>query len=441
VTIIDKGISDFTSEGAQEIQTRQVAGGVEVLREVGSVLRLSEADAAVLADREDDAQTTILNMGPQHPSTHGVLRLMIELDGETVIRVKPVVGYLHTGMEKTGEELTYVQGATNNTRMDYLAPISNEMAYCLAAEKLLGVELPERAVWIRMLLAEVGRIISHVTFLATNGMDIAAISMMLYGFREREELLRFMEMVTGLRMNHNFIRVGGTAADLPDGWEARLNTILDNTERRLEEYDILMTNQPIWQERLQGVGTITTEEALALGVTGPILRSTGYAWDLRKDMPYLAYDQVEFDVIVGHYGDCFDRYAIRLNEIRESIRICRQVMKRMPHGDYRVQDKKVTPPPRARIDESMEALIHHFKLFTEGIKVPEGEAYVGIESPRGELGCYMVSDGTGKPWRMRTRPPSYIHLQCLPHMMHRGVIADAVAVISSVDPILGEVDR
>jgi NADH-quinone oxidoreductase subunit D len=441
VTIIDKGISDFTSEGAQEIQTRQVAGGVEVLREVGSVLRLSEADAAVLADREDDAQTTILNMGPQHPSTHGVLRLMIELDGETVIRVKPVVGYLHTGMEKTGEELTYVQGATNNTRMDYLAPISNEMAYCLAAEKLLGVELPERAVWIRMLLAEVGRIISHVTFLATNGMDIAAISMMLYGFREREELLRFMEMVTGLRMNHNFIRVGGTAADLPDGWEARLNTILDNTERRLEEYDILMTNQPIWQERLQGVGTITTEEALALGVTGPILRSTGYAWDLRKDMPYLAYDQVEFDVIVGQYGDCFDRYAIRLNEIRESIRICRQVMKRMPHGDYRVQDKKVTPPPRARIDESMEALIHHFKLFTEGIKVPEGEAYVGIESPRGELGCYMVSDGTGKPWRMRTRPPSYIHLQCLPHMMHRGVIADAVAVISSVDPILGEVDR
>jgi NADH-quinone oxidoreductase subunit D len=441
VTIIDKGISDFTSEGAQEIQTRQVAGGVEVLREVGSVLRLSEADAAVLADREDDAQTTILNMGPQHPSTHGVLRLMIELDGETVIRVKPVVGYLHTGMEKTGEELTYVQGATNNTRMDYLAPISNEMAYCMAAEKLLGVELPERAVWIRMLLAEVGRIISHVTFLATNGMDIAAISMMLYGFREREELLRFMEMVTGLRMNHNFIRVGGTAADLPDGWEARLNTILDNTERRLEEYDILMTNQPIWQERLQGVGTITTEEALALGVTGPILRSTGYAWDLRKDMPYLAYDQVDFDVIVGQYGDCFDRYAIRLNEIRESIRICRQVMKRMPHGDYRVQDKKVTPPPRARIDESMEALIHHFKLFTEGIKVPEGEAYVGIESPRGELGCYMVSDGTGKPWRMRTRPPSYIHLQCLPHMMHRGVIADAVAVISSVDPILGEVDR
>ena len=441
MTVIDKGISDFTSEGAQEIQTRQVAGGVEVLREVGSVLRLSEADAAVLADREDDAQTTILNMGPQHPSTHGVLRLMIELDGETVIRVKPVVGYLHTGMEKTGEELTYVQGATNNTRMDYLAPISNEMAYCLAAEKLLGVELPERAVWIRMLLAEVGRIISHVTFLATNGMDIAAISMMLYGFREREELLRFMEMVTGLRMNHNFIRVGGTAADLPDGWEARLTTILDNTERRLEEFDVLMTGQPIWRERLQGVGVMTAEEAISLGATGPLLRSTGYAWDLRRDMPYLRYDQVDFDVVVGSYGDCFDRYAIRLAEIRESIRIIRQCMAKMPTGDYRIQDKKVTPPPRARIDESMEALIHHFKIFTEGFKVPEGEVYVAVENPRGELGCYLVSDGSPNPVRMHIRGPSFVNLQTLPHLMKDSLIADTVAIVSSVDPIMGDVDR
>jgi NADH-quinone oxidoreductase subunit D len=242
-------------------------------------------------------------------------------------------------------------------------------------------------------------------------------------------------------MNHNFIRVGGTAADLPDGWEARLNTILDNTERRLEEYDILMTNQPIWQERLQGVGTITTEEALALGVTGPILRSTGYAWDLRKDMPYLAYDQVEFDVIVGQYGDCFDRYAIRLNEIRESIRICRQVMKRMPHGDYRVQDKKVTPPPRARIDESMEALIHHFKLFTEGFRVPPGETYVAVESPRGEIGCYLVSDGTAKPYRLHIRGPSFYNLQSMDAMVPGGMFADAVAVVSSIDPIMGEVDR
>ena len=435
-------IVEFTSEGSQEMQARELTTGVEALREVGAVMRLSESDAAVLAYRAPaDGDTTILNMGPQHPSTHGVLRVMVELDGETVVRVKPVVGYLHTGMEKTGEELTYVQGATNVTRMDYLAPLFNELTYCMAAERLLDIELPERATWIRMMLSEVNRLVSHVTFLGTNGMDIAAVSMMLYGFREREELLRFLEMVTGVRMNHNFIRVGGTAADLPDGWAHRLTTILDNTERRLEEYDILMTNQPIWQERLQGVGVITTDEALALGVTGPILRSTGYAWDLRKHQPYLAYDQVDFDVVVGQYGDCFDRYAIRLNEMRESIRILRQVIKRMPKGDYRVQDKKVTPPPRARIDESMEALIAHFKLFTEGIKVPAGEAYAAVESPRGELGCYMVSDGTGKPWRMRWRPPSYIHLQCLPHMMYQGTMADAVAVISSVDPILGEVDR
>ena len=435
-------IVEFTSEGSQEMQARELTTGVEALREVGAVMRLSESDAAVLADRAPaDGDTTILNMGPQHPSTHGVLRVMVELDGETVVRVKPVVGYLHTGMEKTGEELTYVQGATNVTRMDYLAPLFNELTYCMAAERLLDIELPERATWIRMMLSEVNRLVSHVTFLGTNGMDIAAVSMMLYGFREREELLRFLEMVTGVRMNHNFIRVGGTAADLPDGWAHRLTTILDNTERRLEEYDILMTNQPIWQERLQGVGVITTDEALALGVTGPILRSTGYAWDLRKHQPYLAYDQVDFDVVVGQYGDCFDRYAIRLNEMRESIRILRQVIKRMPKGDYRVQDKKITPPPRARIDESMEALIAHFKLFTEGIKVPAGEAYAAVESPRGELGCYMVSDGTGKPWRMRWRPPSYIHLQCLPHMMYQGTMADAVAVISSVDPILGEVDR
>ena len=434
-------VSDFTSEGTQELQSRPLTTGVEALREVGAVLRMSETDAASLADRPDDGDTTVLNMGPQHPSTHGVLRVMIELDGETVVRVKPVVGYLHTGMEKTGESLTYLQGMTNVTRMDYLSPLSNELTYCTTAEQLLGVQLPERAIWIRMLLAEVDRLTSHATFLATNGMDIAAVSMMLYGFREREELVRFTEMITGLRMNHNFIRVGGTAADLPDGWAKRLTKILNETERRLEEYDTLLTDQPIWQERLQGVGVITTDEALSLGVTGPILRSTGYAWDLRKHMPYLAYDQVDFDVVVGQYGDCFDRYAIRLNEMRESIKILRQIITKMPRGDYRVQDKKVTPPPRKRIDESMEALIHHFKLFTEGIKVPAGESYAAIESPRGELGCYMVSDGTSKPWRMRWRPPSFIHLQCLPHMMHGGTMADAVAVISSVDPILGEVDR
>ena len=435
-----------TNEGAQEMRSRSEIGARELLREVGAVLRMSEAEAAKLgqvpADPDED-QTMIINMGPQHPSTHGVLRLMLELQGETVLRCKPIIGYLHTGMEKTGEELTFLQGGTNVTRMDYLSPLNNELVFSMAVEKLLGIEndIPERAVWMRMLLSELNRMSSHLLFLATNGMDIGAVSMMLYGWREREEVLRFFQKVTGLRMNHNFIRPGGLAADLPPGWRDDVLSILETLPPRLAEYDILMTDQPIWRERLQGVGVITADEALALGTSGPILRSTGVAWDLRRDQPYLRYEDVEFDVIVGTYGDAFDRYAIRLNEIRESIRIVYQILDRMPLGDYRIQNKKVTPPPRARIDESMEALIHHFKIFTEGFKVPEGEVYVGIESPRGEIGCYIVSDGGPKPYRIHMRAPSFVNIQALPHMMRGGLVADAVAVISSVDPVLGEVDR
>ncbi|MEJ5253976.1 MAG: NADH-quinone oxidoreductase subunit D [Acidimicrobiales bacterium] len=433
----------FTSEGAQELTSRGVVAAAERLREQGAVLRLSEAEAAAQAELETapEDETMIINMGPQHPSTHGVLRLMLELRGETVLRCKPVIGYLHTGMEWTGEELTYLQGPTNVTRMDYASPLFNELAFSLCVEKLLGIEVPPRAVWIRMLMTELNRISSHLLFLATNGMDLGAVSMMLYGWREREEVLRFFQTVTGLRMNHNYIRPGGVAADLPPGWRDGVLRLLEMIPPRLEEYDTLMTGQPIWRERLQGVGVISAEECLALGVTGPILRSTGFAWDLRRDMPYLAYDEVEFDVVVGTFGDSFDRYAIRLNEIRESIRIVHQVLDRMPSGDYRIQDKKVTPPPRARIDESMEALIHHFKIFTEGFKVPEGEAYAAVESPRGELGCYIVSDGSSHPYRMHIRAPSFYNIQALPHLMHGGLVADAVAVISSVDPIMGEVDR
>jgi len=435
-----------THEGAQEMRPRSEISAKEILREVGSVLRMSEAEVAKLgqmpADADED-QTMIINMGPQHPSTHGVLRLMLELQGEKVLRCKPIIGYLHTGMEKTGEELTYMQGGTNVTRMDYLSPLNNELVFSMAVEKLLGIEndIPERAVWMRMLLSELNRMSSHLLFLASNGMDLGAVSMMLYGWREREEVLRFFQKVTGLRMNHNFIRPGGVAADLPPGWRDDVLTILEMLPGRLAEYDILMTDQPIWRERLQGVGVITADEALALGTSGPILRSTGVAWDLRRDQPYLHYDEVEFDVIVGSYGDAFDRYAIRINEIRESIRIVRQVLDAMPLGDYRIQNKKVTPPPRARIDESMEALIHHFKIFTEGFKVPEGEVYVAIESPRGEIGCYIVSDGGPKPYRIHMRAPSFVNIQALPHMMRGGLVADAVAVISSIDPVLGEVDR
>ncbi|MEY2995319.1 MAG: NADH-quinone oxidoreductase subunit [Actinomycetota bacterium] len=434
-----------TSEGAQEMRPRSELGAKELMREVGSVLRMSEAEAAQLGQMptDDEDQTMIINMGPQHPSTHGVLRLMLELQGETVLRCKPVIGYLHTGMEKTGEDLTFLQGGTNVTRMDYLSPLNNELVFSMATEKLLGIDgdIPERAVWMRMLLSEMNRMSSHLLFLATNGMDLGAVSMMLYGWREREEVLRFFQKVTGLRMNHNFIRPGGLAADLPPGWRDDVLSILEMLPPRLEEYDILMTDQPIWRERLQGIGVITAEEALALGTSGPILRSTGVPFDLRRDMPYMHYDELDFDVIVGSYGDAFDRYAIRLNEIRESIKIVYQILDRMPSGDYRIQNKKVTPPPRARIDESMEALIHHFKIFTEGFKVPEGEVYVGIESPRGEIGCYIVSDGGPKPYRIHMRAPSFVNIQALPHMMRGGLVADAVAVISSVDPVLGDVDR
>jgi NADH-quinone oxidoreductase subunit D len=433
-----------TYEGSQELTPRKGAGAAELMREVGSVLRMSEAEVAALADDQPtEDQTMILNMGPQHPSTHGVLRLMLELEGETVLRSKPVIGYLHTGMEKTGETLTYLQGPTNVTRMDYASPLFNELVFSLATETLLGIDgdIPPRAQWIRMLLCELNRMSSHLLFLATNGLDLGAVSMMLFGWREREETLRLLEMITGLRMNHNFIRPGGVAADLPDGWRDGVLRVLDLCAPRLDEYDELLTGQPIYRARLQGVGVITAEEAIALGATGPILRSTGLPWDLRKDMPYLFYDQVEFAAVVGSYGDAFDRYAIRLNEVRESMAIVRQILDALPLGDYRIQDRKVTPPPRARIDESMEALIHHFKIFTEGFKVPEGEVYCAVESPRGELGCYIVSDGSAVPYRMRIRGPSFVNVQALPHMLRGGLIADAVAVISSVDPIMGETDR
>ncbi len=386
-------------------------------------------------------ETMVVNMGPQHPSTHGVLRLMVELDGEIVLDAKPIIGYLHTGMEKTGEELTFVQGCTNVTRMDYASPLSNELVFCLATEKLLGIDIPERATWARMLLVELNRISSHLLFQATNGMDLGAVSMMIYGWREREEVLRILEKITGLRMNHNFIRVGGIAADLPDDWQKDVLKVCDLVEKGVRQYDQILTGNPIFQERMVGVGILSTEDALALSATGPILRSTGYAWDLRKDQPYLAYEDVEFDVITTTNGDVFDRYRIRLFEILESVKIVKQCVEMMPKGDYRVQDKKVTPPPRARIDESMEALIHHFKLFTEGFKVPAGETYAAVESPRGEIGCYIVSDSESKPLRMHVRGPSFYNLQSMVPMMKGRYFADAVAVISSVDPIMGEVDR
>ena len=412
---------------------------------MGAVLRLPEGVAVDPSDidiEQTDDETMIINMGPQHPSTHGVLRLMLELDGETVLRTKPVIGYLHTGMEKTGEELTYVQGSTNVTRMDYLAPLHNELVLSLAVEALLGAEMPPRSDWIRMLMVELNRVSSHLMWMATNGMDLGSTSMMIYGFREREMVLAFFEKTTGLRMNHNFIRPGWHGrrpARRVGGRRHRHLRHGDGPDRRVRR--ARSPGQPLFRQRSEGIGTLSAEEALALSLTGPVLRSTGVPWDLRRAMPYLRYDEVDFDVIVGTYGDNFDRYSIRLNEIRESVKIIRQIVEKMPAGDYRIQDKKVTPPPRGRIDESMEALIHHFKVFTEGFKVPEGEVYVAVESPRGELGCYLVSDGSPKAYRMHIRGPSFVNLQGLPLMMRGGLLADAVAVCSTIDPVMGEVDR
>jgi NADH-quinone oxidoreductase subunit D len=443
--VTDAGaIGRLTWEGAQEMAPRSATSAQVLTDESGGVLRLAEGNVLDLEDldiefREDE--TMIINMGPQHPSTHGVLRLMLEIEGENILRSKPVVGYLHTGMEKTAEELMFIQGGTNVTRMDYLSPFFNEVAYSLAVESLLGVEVPPRATWIRMLMCELNRISSHLVSIATMGAELGATTVMIVGFRERELILAFFEKVTGLRMNHNYLRPGGVAADLPDGWRDDVLAICDTMDRRLDEYNTFVAQQPLFHQRLSGVGAITTEQAIALGASGPILRSTGVPADLRRDRPYLAYEDVDFDVIVGSSGDCWDRFLIRLNEIRESVHIARQILDLMPAGDYRVQDRKVTPPPRSRIDESMEALIHHFKLFTEGFRVPEGETYLPIESPRGELGVYLVSEGSNRPYRLHIRAPSFTNLQALPTMLRGGLIADAVPVIASIDPVMGDVDR
>ena len=424
-----------TDEGAQEMNRDETLD--RVVEQRGSRV----VDDWVVDDAVADDERMIVNMGPQHPSTHGVLRLNLELEGEIVRRIKPVIGYLHTGMEKTAETLTFLQGGTNVTRMDYLAPLHNELCYSLAVEKLLGVEIPPRAQAIRVLMTELNRISSHLVATATNGMDIGALSMMMYGFRERELILAFFEKTTGLRMNHNYIRPGGVAADLPDGWEDDVAEILERIPAAMRDYEDLLKENSIWKGRTQGIGIISAEECLAYGITGPTLRAAGVGWDLRRSQPYSGIDSYDFDVVTGSRGDVYDRYRVRIGEMRQSLSIVAQVAGTMPAGDYKTGDRKVSPPPRRRIDESMEALIHHFKIYTEGFKVPAGETYVAIESPRGELGCYLVSDGGGSPLRMHTRAPSFSNLQALPVMMAGSLVADAVACIASLDPVMGDVDR
>jgi NADH-quinone oxidoreductase subunit D len=325
--------------------------------------------------------------------------------------------------------------------MDYLSPFHNELCFSLAVEHLLELAMPPRANAIRVLMTELNRISSHLLWLATQGMDIGALSMMLYGWRERERLLDFFEKTTGLRMNHNYIRPGGVAADLPDGWEEDIEDILEGVPASVSEYEELLNDNPIFLDRTQGVGIITPDEAMAYGVSGPIARAAGIKWDLRKVAPYSGIEQYDFDVPVGKHGDVYDRYIVRVAEIRQSLGIARQVLETMPAGDYRAADRKVTPPPRKRIDESMEALIHHFKIFTEGFKVPAGAIWQSVESPRGELGMYLVSSGGAKPWRLHVRGPSFAAVQALPMMLTDSLVADMIATLASSDPVLGDVDR
>ncbi len=393
---------------------------------------------------EGSTETMVLNMGPHHPSTHGVLRLVVELDGETVVNVAPDVGFLHTGIEKNMEFKTYQKALVMTDRTDYLAPLSNNLSYVLAVEKLLGCEIPERAQVTRVLLAELTRIGSHLVWLGTHALDLAAMSVFLYAFREREQILDIFELISGARMMTSYFRVGGLAYDLTPDFLPTVQQFLDTIPAHIDEYEELLTNNPLWLERTINVGAINSEDAIAFGLSGANLRATGVDYDMRKMVPYTGYETYDFDIPVGQNGDIYDRYRVRMDEMRQSVRIVQQAVERLNQlgpGPYVTADRKIAPPPKSELTYSMEAVIHHFKLWTEGFKVPRGDAYVAIESPRGIHGTYIISDGGPKPYRVHFRAPSFINLQALPHMARGGLVADLVALIASLDPVLGEVDR
>ncbi len=385
--------------------------------------------------------TMVLNMGPQHPSTHGVLRLVLEIDGENVLRIVPDIGYLHTGIEKTCEAKFYQQVVVLTDRIDYLCPLTNNLCYVLAVEKLLGLEVPPRAQWIRVLLNELTRINSHLVWLGTHALDIGAMSVFLYCFREREDILRIFEMVSGQRMMTSYFRVGGLALEPPLDCFDRVRKFAEIFPSRVDEYEDLLTGNRIWRDRTQGVARLSAEDAVALGVTGPALRASGVDLDLRRDMPYSSYDQFQFKVPVSQDGDVFARYILRVQEMRESIGMVEQALEGMPSGPVKAAAPKVVLPDREKMKTQMEALIYHFKIVTEGFAVPAGEVYQAIESPRGEMGYYVVSDGTAKPYRVHMRSPSFANLQSLPKMCQNRLIADVVATIGSIDIVLGEIDR
>ncbi len=383
----------------------------------------------------------ILSMGPQHPSTHGVLRLVLELEGETVVRALYDIGYLHTGFEKSFEDKTYSQGITLTDRIDYLAPLSNNLGFCLAVEKLLDLEIPPRAQWIRVLLTELTRMGSHLVWLGTHAIDLGAMSVFLYCFREREDILRIFEMVSGQRMMTSYFRIGGLALEPPPDWLKRVEKFIRKFPPRLVEYETLLSRNPIWLRRTQGVGQISAPDAVAWGISGPSLRASGVKWDLRKNQPYSSYDKFDFQIPTRPEGDVYARYLLRLDEMRESLKIVRQAMEGLPEGPIKANAPHIVLPDRESMKTSIEALIYHFKIVTEGFHPPVGEVYQAIESPRGELGFYIVSNGSPKPWRCHVRAPSFANLQALPRMIEGRLIADVVACIGSIDIVLGEVDR
>jgi NADH-quinone oxidoreductase subunit D len=388
------------------------------------------------------AQTMVLNMGPQHPSTHGVLRVILDLDGEVVVKAQPVIGYLHTGIEKSCESKTYSQAITLTDRIDYLCPLSNNLGYCLAVEKLLDLEIPKRAQYIRVLLTELTRIASHLVWLGTHAIDLGAMSVFLYCFREREEIMKVFEYVSGQRMMTSYFRIGGLALEPPPDWLAWVRRVIDALPGHVDEYENLLTHNRIWMGRTKGIGVLSAADAIAMGASGPMLRGSGVAYDTRKAMPYSSYDEFDFNVQVQPDGDCYARYLCRVGEIRESIKIVRQAIEKVPPtGPFRADVPGIIPPSREEMKTSIEGLIYHFKIFTEGFTPPAGEVYQAIESPRGELGVFVASDGSNKPYRVKFRTPSFINLQSLPKLCEGRLIADVVACIGTTDIVLGEVDR
>jgi NADH-quinone oxidoreductase subunit D len=382
-----------------------------------------------------------VNFGPNHPSTHGVLRLIVDLHGEDVVGLEAVVGYLHTGFEKNMEQKTYWKGVTYAPRIDYLAFQANEYAYVAAVEKLLAIEVPPKATWMRTLLLELNRIHSHLIWLGTGALEIGAIGLLWYCFNARDDVLDLFELVGGSRMHTRYFQAGGLAEDIPPGFFTACRKFADEFPDTIDMYEQLLTKQKIWLERTRGLGLLSVDDAIALGQSGPVLRASGVEWDLRRDEPYLAYPELDFDVPVYHRGDVYDRYRIRVDEMRESVKIISQCLEGMPGGAWIADDRKVVLPPRHELHTSMESLIHHFKIVTEGYRVPEGEVYVAVESPRGEFGCYLVSDGGPRPWRVKFRAPSFVALEATATCVHDSLVADMIAIVGSLDTVMGEVDR